>query len=151
MTFAALKPGLVFEPGASRAGEVVVVDIGLDVSGAGRGSGRGRGCPLVVARRPATSPQVASAVRVVAGSAGMDGAASLAAAGAQRAAPDMSASRVPVGWPAARRVPIEVVQVALPQLGWSAKVRDDLDRFGALVIGNGVGTDAACRPRCGPW
>src|SRR5918992_790954 len=29
--FAALKPGVVFEPGASHAGEVTVVDIGIDL------------------------------------------------------------------------------------------------------------------------
>ena len=34
VTFAALKPGLLFLPGAELAGEVEVVDIGLDVSGA---------------------------------------------------------------------------------------------------------------------
>src|SRR5688500_1116785 len=31
ITFAALKPGLLFEPGRSRAGRVVIADIGLDV------------------------------------------------------------------------------------------------------------------------
>src|SRR5690606_1683943 len=32
VTFAALKPGLLFHPGRALAGEVVVADIGLDVS-----------------------------------------------------------------------------------------------------------------------
>ncbi len=31
VTFAALKPGLVFEPGAGHAGEVEVADIGIDL------------------------------------------------------------------------------------------------------------------------
>ena len=34
VTFAALKPGLLLEPGRSLAGEVEVADIGLDVAGA---------------------------------------------------------------------------------------------------------------------
>jgi NAD(P)H-hydrate repair Nnr-like enzyme with NAD(P)H-hydrate epimerase domain len=33
VTFGALKPGLLREPGAGYAGRVVLVDIGLDLSG----------------------------------------------------------------------------------------------------------------------
>ena len=38
VTFAARKPGLVFEPGRSLAGEVTVADIGIAVDGAGDGA-----------------------------------------------------------------------------------------------------------------
>ena len=60
VTFAALKPGLVLEPGRSRAGTVVVADIGLDVgtpsAGRGRGRRRRRVAPAAAARPPTSGP-----------------------------------------------------------------------------------------------
>ena len=82
VTFAALKPGLLLEPGRSLAGDVVVADIGLDV-GARRGRRR-RGADvrgLAARRGPPTPTSGRPRVLVVAGSPGMTGAAHLAAGG----------------------------------------------------------------------
>jgi NAD(P)H-hydrate epimerase len=40
-------------------------------------------------------------------------------------------------------VPPEVVQVDLPPADWSGAVLEGLDRFSALVVGNGLGTGSA--------
>ena len=89
VTFAALKPGLLLAAGRDLAGDVEVVDIGLD-------TGRAR-AHLVEADdvaawwrpRPPTAHKWSRAVRVVAGSPGMTGAAHLAAGAAQRAGSGM--------------------------------------------------------------
>ena len=56
VTFAAIKPGLLFGPGAPLAGEIVVADIGLDRSAPARPGQRAttwpRGCPARPRRRP---------------------------------------------------------------------------------------------------
>ena len=140
VTFAALKPGLLFEPGAGRAGDVVVADIGLDVSGARthlvETSDVARWWPV----RPADSHKWRSAVWVVAGTPGMAGAAALACGGAQRAGAGYVRLSSPGGLVGAG-VGIEVVQYDLAAHRWAPDVLDGLDRFGALVIGNGLGTD----------
>ena len=139
VTFAALKPGLLFEPGASLAGEVVVADIGLDV-----GSARahvveeGDVASWLPSRAPTTN-KWRSAVRVVAGSAGMAGAAALVSSGALRAGAGYVRESSP-GVPPGRPDPVEAVQVPLPAEGWAPAVLADLDRFGSLVVGNGLGT-----------
>src|SRR5690606_24865068 len=85
VTFAALKPGLLFGAGPALAGDVEVADIGLDV---------GRARIHVVERddvervwrpRSRSAHKWSTAVRLVAGSPGMQGAGWLAAAAAQRA------------------------------------------------------------------
>ena len=144
VTFAALKPGLLFEPGASRAGQVVVADIGLDV-------GTPRAHLLTEAdvagwwpSRPVTSHKWRSAVWVVAGTPGMGGAAALASSGAQRAGAGYVRLSSPGGL-SGSTVPVEVVQHDLAAGNWSSAVVAGLDRFGALVIGNGLGTDHPTR------
>jgi NAD(P)H-hydrate epimerase len=143
VTFAALKPGLLLEPGASRAGTVTVADIGLDTS-------RAR-CHLVedddvAGWLPAPAPDThkwRAAVWVVAGSPGMDGAAALACTGAQRAGAGYVRLSTPGQAPGpAGHVPVEVVRTALPAEGWWAEVRGGLERFGALVVGPGLGRSA---------
>jgi ADP-dependent NAD(P)H-hydrate dehydratase / NAD(P)H-hydrate epimerase len=142
VTFAALKPGLVFEPGAGLAGQVVVSDIGLDVSGARAGLVEADDVREWLPERAATTNKWRSAVWLVAGSPGMYGSAALAAAGAQRAGAGYVRQSSPgsLGGPA---LPTVVVQVVIPSTGWSASVLADLGRFGALVAGNGLGTDSA--------
>ncbi len=138
VTFAALKPGLVSGAGRVLAGDVEVVDIGLDTS-------RAR-AELVeredVARwwrpRPPTAHKWSRAVRVVAGSPGMTGAAHLASGAAQRAGSGMVTLSSPGVDPQA---PHEVVRHRLPAFDWSAAVLDDLRRFHALVIGPGLGRE----------
>ena len=143
VTMAALKVGLLVGEGPQRAGPVEVADIGLPV---------GRpGAHLVdeqdLAWWPApsrASHKWARAVWVVAGSPGMRGAAELCARAAQRA----GAGMVHVGSPglgAAAHPAAEAVAVTLPAGGWEADVLAELDRFGAVVVGPGLGRDAATR------
>jgi ADP-dependent NAD(P)H-hydrate dehydratase / NAD(P)H-hydrate epimerase len=144
VTFAALKPGLLFEPGAGLAGDVVVADIGLDVSGARVHLVEDADVATWWPTRPAASHKWRSAVWVVAGSPGMGGAAALASGGAQRT----GAGYVRLSSPGGRDqapIGVEVVGVDLPRRDWAGEVVDGLDRFGALVIGNGLGTDDETR------
>lgn len=142
LTFAALKPGLLLEPGRTLAGDVVVADIGLDVSGAQAAvverADVGRWLP---ARVPTTHKWKA-AVLVIAGSPGMTGAARLAAQAAQRA----GAGMVRVGSPGVdddRTRPTEATGLALPEAGWAEVVLANAARFGALVVGPGLGRSPA--------
>ncbi len=138
VTFAALKPGLLFGAGRWLAGKVDVADIGLDAS---------RTMAHLVERddvarwwrpRPPTAHKWARAVRVVAGSPGMTGAARLAAAAAQRA----GAGMVTLSTPGVEAdAPIEVVGRRIPGFDWSGAVLEDLDRFHVLVIGPGMGRE----------
>lgn len=84
VTFAALKPGLLLEPGRSHCGDVVVTDIGLDVSRASVFATEHADLAAWVPPRPADDHKWRTAVRVIGGSVGMEGAGYLAAAAAQR-------------------------------------------------------------------
>lgn len=139
VTFAALKPGLVLEPGRSRAGPVVVADIGLDV---------GEPAAALVERvdvagwlppRPPTAHKWGAGVLVVAGSPGMTGAAHLAASAAQRA----GAGMVRLGSPGVAddpARPTEAVGLDLPAQGWAPAVAEAAARFRSMVVGPGLGT-----------
>jgi hydroxyethylthiazole kinase-like uncharacterized protein yjeF len=136
VTFAAAKPGLYLGDGAALAGEVRVVDIGLDVSAATAYVVERDDVASWLRPRAADAHKWGRAVRVVAGSAGMPGAAYLAAAGAQRA----GAGMVHLSSPGADgQPPIEAVSRPLPALEWAEAVLGDLHRFHALVIGPGLG------------
>jgi hydroxyethylthiazole kinase-like uncharacterized protein yjeF len=143
VTFAAAKPGHVLGRGLSLSGQLVVADIGLDIGAAESGPS----CAIVEAvdiaawlpRRSADAHKWQAAVRVVAGSAGMTGAAWLASAAAQRAGAGMVVASTPG---AEATMPIEVVQRSVAEHGWSPAVLDGLARFGALVIGPGLGLGA---------
>ena len=140
VTFAALKPGLLFEPGAGTVGEVVVADIGLDVSGASCALVESDDVAAWLRPRPAVTNKWRSAVWVIAGSPGMAGAATLVSRAALRAGAGYVRQSSPGGSPATPD-PVEAVHVELPAGGWAPKVVDELDRFGAVVVGNGLGTD----------
>ena len=58
VTFAALKPGLLLPPGGELAGEIEVVDIGLDVSGPRRGWSTDDDVAAVLPHRPDDDAQV---------------------------------------------------------------------------------------------
>jgi hydroxyethylthiazole kinase-like uncharacterized protein yjeF len=145
VTFAALKPGLVIGRGPDLAGAVSVVDIGIDVGGIDVGSTDVSDAIVVVERsdvagwvplRSRTSHKWSHAVRIIAGSDGMSGAATLAASAAQRA----GAGIVMLSSPGiAARPPVEVVERQIPAVGWADEVLRDLDRFHALVVGPGLG------------
>ena len=137
VTFAALKPGLLFGGGYERAGAVEVVDIGLDASSARahliQGDDVARACP----RRPRDAHKWQTAVWVLAGSPGMSGAANLCAMAAMRA----GAGTVRLGTPGedAPPVPLEVVGRPVPAEGWAQAVLGELERFKTLVVGPGLG------------
>ena len=95
VTFAALKPGLLLEPGRSLAGEVQVADIGLDVGERRVGLVERDDVAAWLPARPTQAHKWRAALLVVAGSPGMTGAARLAAAAAQRAGAGMVRSAAP--------------------------------------------------------
>lgn len=130
VTFAALKPGLIFEPGAGSCGTIEVADIGLDV-----------GSPLChvvepadmtawLPDRPVDSHKWRTACLVVAGSPGMTGAGALTAGAAMRAgagyvmwcSPGTESDVGPIE--AVRSADLEAVE---------------LGRFAAAVVGPGLG------------
>lgn len=138
VTFAALKPGLLFNDGPLHAGDVVVADIGLDVGSRTveviERDDVARWWPW---RRPDGHKWSHSAVRVVAGSAGMTGAALLCSTAALRAGAGMVGLSVP-GADGGGAVG-EIVGLAVPARGWARSVLVDIERYGALVVGPGMG------------
>ena len=135
VTFAALKPGLLLGAGRGLAGDVEVVDIGLDTSRARAGLVELADVAGWWRPRPPTAHKWSRAVRVVAGSPGMTGAAHLAAGAAQRAGSGMVSLSSPGVEPSA---PPEIVCRRLPAFDWSSAVLADLHRYHALVIGPGL-------------
>ena len=138
VTFAGAKPGHVLGRGAELSGEVVVADIGLDVSIAGAWLVEDSDVTTLLPERPRDTHKWRSAVWIVAGSAGMTGAATLASRGAQRAGAGYVRLSIP-GAETADDVPVETVATLLPATGWAAEVLDGLGRFEACVVGPGLG------------
>ena len=144
VTLVAPKPGLLFEPGASFAGDVRTVDIGIDPSAEDplrtwlldEGSVRER------LRRPAVGTHKwKHAVLVVAGSAGMTGAAVMCAHSAARS----GASLVRLAIPGIVHGGDEVVGVDLPSSEWALLAAGYAARCSAVVVGPGLGSDGATR------
>jgi NAD(P)H-hydrate epimerase len=138
ITFAALKPGLLFPPGGEAAGSVTVVDIGLDVSSADAHVVDASDVSEWLPARPADAHKWRAALWVIAGSPGMTGAAHLASRAAQRAGAGMVRLSSP-GLGSDPAAPTEVVGFSLAPARWSAEVLADSDRFQALVVGPGLG------------
>jgi NAD(P)H-hydrate epimerase len=138
VTFAALKPGLLLEPGASVCGDVRVADIGLDVARARAHVVEDTDVAHWITTRAVDTHKWRSAVWVVAGSPGMTGAAHLASAAAMRAGSGYVRLSTPGGGddPAA---PTEVVRVPIGRD--LALDERDVTRFGAVVVGPGLGRD----------
>lgn len=140
VTFAALKPGLLFGEGRHLCGDVDVVDaaaIGLDPTAFEAATVHVVEAGDVaswVPARAADAHKWRSAVRLVAGSPGMPGAAALTAAAALRSGAGMVHVSSPHG--ALEGLPAEVVRVeGSPEI--------DLSRFGSLVVGPGLGRSEA--------
>ncbi len=141
VTFAALKPGLLLGRGPELAGEVEVADIGLDVGQVGAGLVEDADVARWLPPRPRDSHKWRSALWVVAGSATMPGAAALATRAALRAGAGYVRVSVP-GQTGAGPVGIpEAVSHPLGGEEWADEVLAGIDRFGALVIGPGLGRD----------
>lgn len=137
VTFAAAKPGQLAGDGPELVGRLDVVDIGLDVAGATMAVVEAADVGGTVPARPRDAHKWQSAVRVVAGSPGMTGAAALAAAAAQRA----GAGMVVVSTPGADTTdaPVEAVTRRIPPFDWDPVVLSDLHRFEVLLVGPGLG------------
>ncbi len=139
ITFAALKPGLLIEPGRSFAGKIEVADIGLDV-GEARSHLVDRAA--VASWIPAVRPdghKWTAATRIIAGSRGMTGAAHLSA----RAALRTGSGYVQLGTPGLDddpTAPTEAVGLRLPPLEWGPQALDGINRFGSLLVGPGIET-----------
>jgi NAD(P)H-hydrate epimerase len=141
VTFAALKPGLLFPPGRELAGDVILADIGLDVSRATAGV---VGASDLVAWLPPRAPDAhkwRAAVAIAAGSPGMTGAAHLAARAAQRAGAGMVRVASP-GIDHDPGLPTEAVGVAVPAAGWDEAFLSLLGRVHAAIVGPGLGLSA---------
>lgn len=139
VTFGALKPGLLLQPGRALAGEVDVAGIGLDVARAHAHLVEAADVAAWWPDREVDAHKWRAALRVVAGSATMTGAASLVARAALRSGSGMVHLSVP--GQIAPAVPLEVVQRPLPSRAWADAALATLDRFRALVVGPGLGRD----------
>lgn len=146
VTFAALKPGLLLGDGPSFAGEVIVSDIGLDVSDASVVGATTTG--LVgdddvlawVPGRASDDHKWRHAVWVVAGSPGMTGAAALCSTAALRAGAGYVRLTVPGSEDrTGTGAPTEAVVVPAPIDAWAEAVVADAGRFGSVAIGPGLG------------
>jgi NAD(P)H-hydrate epimerase len=137
ITFAALKPGLLFGDGPDLAGEIEVVDIGLDVDSATQFVQRADVAAWVPSRASGAHKWNA-AVRIIAGSRTMPGAAALCAGAAQRTGAGMVQVSVP-GLDQATQLPVEAVLRNLPATGWADEALRSFDRFHSVVLGPGLG------------
>ncbi len=144
VTFGALKPGLLQGDGPVFAGAVEVADIGLGELRSRISLVEDADVARLVPRRDVHAHKWSSALCVVAGSPGMEGAATLSTEGAARAGAGMVRLGVPGsaespgrgGWPT------EAVRFALGGRGWRNDVLQALERCRALVIGPGLGRTA---------
>jgi len=144
VTFAALKPGLLQGDGARLCGRVSVADIGIAVGPSGIALVDDDDVANLLPRRAPETHKWASAVCVVAGSPGMEGAAALSAQGASHA----GAGMVRLGVPGAEAPdgamepgpwPLEAVRLVLGPDEWAGDVLAVLERCRALVVGPGLG------------
>ena len=138
VTFQALKPGLVFGVGAALSGVIDVVDIGLDVSRCTQHLVEHSDVAAWWSTRAGDAHKWKGAVRVVAGSVGMLGAGRMCAEAAARSGAGLVTLSSPGIDPDARS---EIIQRRLPAADFHHDVLGDLDRFGSLVVGPGLGRE----------
>ncbi len=150
--FAALKPGLVFEPGRSHAGSVEIVDIGIDVGSPLVGVTTAADVTAWLPARSSVDHKWAAGLMIVAGSRGMTGAALMVGNAALRAGSGMVVLGLPGKGAAAAASGSELVVKALtatPDGGLdvhgAADALEDLGRFRALAVGPGLGREPATR------
>lgn len=138
ITFAALKPGLLFPPGRDLAGAIEVADIGLSVGDVFAHLVERSDVVRWLPRRRSDDHKWRSAVWVIAGSPGMLGASHLASRAAQRAGAGMVRLSTP-GVAVDPMAPTEAVRQPLSPAYWAQEVLEDADRFHAMIIGPGLG------------
>jgi NAD(P)H-hydrate epimerase len=142
--FAALKPGLLFEPGRTLAGRVHVADIGIAVTSSALHVLDVTDLRLPV--RAAESHKWSAGALIVGGSPGMGGAPLMAGHAAARCGAGMVVCGVPGVGAADRAGGTELVARPLPAtpegaLGAEAAqaVLDEAERYRAVAIGPGLG------------
>jgi len=152
VTFGALKPGLVFHPGAGLTGLITLVDIGFPedlVRSDLHLIERADIAAMLPRRDPETHKRSTGVVLVVAGSRSMTGAAVLVARAATRAGAGLVTLAVPEGvLPVVQGAITEAIFLPLPETSagtasetsWPA-LREGLESAGALAIGPGMTTD----------
>ena len=144
VTFAARKPGVCFEPGRSRAGEVRVVDIGIDVGTPAQHVVSAQAVASWIEQRDPDAHKWSAGLLVVGGAAGMTGAPMLVGGAAMRAGAGIVWCAIPDG-ETGTAAP-ELVVKALPSTddgslaSIPASLTDALGRFRAAVVGPGLGT-----------
>lgn len=147
VTFGALKPGLLLEPGRALAGAVAVAPIGLDCSGARTHLVEASDVAAWLPERPVDAHKWRSAVWVVGGSPGMTGAPVLAASAAARAGAGYVRLSAPGVTPPLPGALPELVGTDLEDTGWADTVLDGATRFRAIVVGPGLGQRGAADVR----
>jgi NAD(P)H-hydrate epimerase len=146
VTFGALKPGLLLDPGRAHAGLVRLDQIGLDARSARIFEVEDADVASRLPHRPREAHKWQSACYVVAGSPGMTGAAAMCARAAGRAGAGMIRLGSPGAEPGAVRFP-EAVARPLPATDWAKAVLEEVARCKAVVCGPGLGPDAGASVR----
>ena len=151
VTFQARKQGLVYAAGREAVGTLVVADLGIDLAAAHSRVALVDGHDVAgwLPGRAGETNKWVSAVYVVAGSDGMTGAPMLVSHAAMRAGAGMVWCGLP-GDAARAASGTEVITKALPSTSGGGAidaaaagvVLAELKRFGALVLGPGLGGDA---------
>ncbi len=154
VTFAARKPGLVFEPGRSYAGEITVVDIGIaidqhdgdDPANAPAGMVTAADVASWLPARRADAHKWQSGVLTVGGSGGMIGAPLLVSHAAMRAGAGIVWCALPGHDAAQLASGTEVITRPLPADAAGVLTRvaadallADVGRFAAVAVGPGLG------------
>jgi len=144
VTFGALKPGIVLQPGRTHAGVVTVASLDLPL---GLGKNVDEKTMNVVTRgdieqwipsRAPTTHKWKSAVRAIAGSKTMMGAAQLSCAAAYKAGAGIVHLSSMGGVPETI-APLEVVYRPVSELHWADQCLSDIERFASALIGPGLG------------
>jgi hydroxyethylthiazole kinase-like uncharacterized protein yjeF len=149
VTFGALKPGVVFFPGAGLAGDVRVVDIGFPgdlIAGELFLMEEADAADLLPVREPESHKRSAGWVAVVAGSRSMTGAACLCARSAYRAGAGLVTLAVPRSiLPVVQGAVAEATFLPLPETdegtlsddAWP-ELAERLEGIGAVAVGPGL-------------
>jgi len=139
VTFAAPKVGMFLGSGPALCGVIDVIDVGIETTDdVDVYLIEATDVAAWVPPREHDAHKWNHAVRVIAGSDGMEGAASLVGMSALRAGSGM----VHLSWRSGSSMfsqPTEIVGHALPTTDWANYVASDIARFGAMVIGPGLG------------
>jgi NAD(P)H-hydrate epimerase len=138
ISFAALKPGLLLEPGASFAGDVEVADIGIDVGEPSIGVTEPLDVDPALPIRSPSAHKWQSGLMVVGGSSGMTGAPLMVSRAAMRTGAGIVWCCIPGEGGGVRAAGTEVITKDLADV---TDALGEVERFRALVVGPGLGRD----------